>query len=183
MLRNLVKFTRSTRYDIFLWAIFLRKIHCLSHTHIYMSQVNTTTATYKDNKMFHYEGGWPKDVNMKDLEQTVRYRRKIEKDELYTHTMLQLLPVKKRFTSFSPLSIFLKWSGLRLSRSFQVDGALHFAKQRLQHLRAVLCRHRGESADTEGLLAHSECLPWSSDNETADCSSVMVAGSRQSLRS
>lgn len=56
-------------------------------------QVNTTTATYKDNKMFHYEGGWPKDINMKDLEQTVRYRRKIEKDELYIHTMLQLLPV------------------------------------------------------------------------------------------
>ncbi|XP_012527681.1 dynein intermediate chain 2, axonemal isoform X3 [Monomorium pharaonis] len=55
-------------------------------------EVNTTTATYKDNKMFHYEGGWPKDINMKDLEQTVRYRRKIEKDELYIHTMLQLLP-------------------------------------------------------------------------------------------
>ncbi|KYN14063.1 Dynein intermediate chain 2, axonemal [Trachymyrmex cornetzi] len=52
-------------------------------------EVNTTTATYKDNKMFHYEGGWPKDINMKDLEQTVRYRRKIEKDELYIHTMLQ----------------------------------------------------------------------------------------------
>jgi len=61
---------------------------------VYVSvQVNTTTATYKDNKMFHYEGGWPKDINMKDLEQTVRYRRKIEKDELYIHTMLQLLPV------------------------------------------------------------------------------------------
>ncbi|KAL0103408.1 hypothetical protein PUN28_017582 [Cardiocondyla obscurior] len=55
-------------------------------------EVNTTTATYKDNKMFHYEGGWPKDINMLDLEQTVRYRRKIEKDELYIHTMLQLLP-------------------------------------------------------------------------------------------
>lgn len=60
---------------------------------IIIFQINTTTATYKDNKMFHYEGGWPKDINMKDLEQTVRYRRKIEKDELYIHTMLQLLPV------------------------------------------------------------------------------------------
>ena len=29
---------------------------------------------------------------MKDVEQTVRYKRKIEKDELYIHTMLQLLP-------------------------------------------------------------------------------------------
>lgn len=43
--------------------------------------------------MHHVEGGWPKDINMHDLEQTVRYRRKIEKDELYIHTMLQMLPV------------------------------------------------------------------------------------------
>ncbi|XP_066602906.1 dynein axonemal intermediate chain 2-like [Prorops nasuta] len=54
-------------------------------------EVNTTTATFKDSGMFHYEGGWPKDINTKDLEQTVRYRRKVEKDELYIHTMLQLL--------------------------------------------------------------------------------------------
>lgn len=43
--------------------------------------------------MYHSEGGWPKDLNVKDTEQTVRYKRKIEKDELYIHTMLQLLPV------------------------------------------------------------------------------------------
>ena len=40
--------------------------------------------------MGHTEGGWPKDVNITDEEQTKRYRRKIEKDEGYTHTMLQL---------------------------------------------------------------------------------------------
>lgn len=74
-------------------------------------QVNTTTATYKDNKMFHYEGGWPKDVNMKDLEQTVRYRRKIEKDELYIHTMLQLLPVntcKQLFIGFLKTMLYAR---------------------------------------------------------------------------
>lgn len=43
--------------------------------------------------MYHSEGGWPKDLNPKDAEQTVRYKRKVEKDELYIHTMLQLLPV------------------------------------------------------------------------------------------
>ncbi|EFN85403.1 Dynein intermediate chain 2, axonemal [Harpegnathos saltator] len=67
--------------------------HATQCSKIYaVHEVNTTTATFRDNKMFHYEGGWPKDINMKDLEQTVRYRRKIEKDELYIHTMLQLLP-------------------------------------------------------------------------------------------
>ncbi|RLU17333.1 hypothetical protein DMN91_009566 [Ooceraea biroi] len=60
-------------------------------------EVNTPTATYRDSKMFHYEGGWPKDINMKDLEQTVRYRRKIEKDELFLHTMLQLLPSMEHY--------------------------------------------------------------------------------------
>lgn len=43
--------------------------------------------------MCHSEGGWPKDLNIKDTEQIIRYKRKIEKDELYIHTMLQLLPV------------------------------------------------------------------------------------------
>lgn len=56
-------------------------------------QINTTTATFKESGLHHVEGGWPRDINMHDLEQTVRYRRKIEKDELYIHTMLQLLPV------------------------------------------------------------------------------------------
>ncbi|XP_034947678.1 dynein intermediate chain 3, ciliary [Chelonus insularis] len=55
-------------------------------------EINTTTATFKESGMHHVEGGWPKDINMHDLEQTVRYRRKVEKDELYIHTMLQLLP-------------------------------------------------------------------------------------------
>lgn len=50
-------------------------------------------AEYMNNGMNHIEGGWPKDVNTADEEQTKRYRRKIEKDEGYTHTMLQLCKV------------------------------------------------------------------------------------------
>ena len=70
-------------------------------------KVNTTTATFKDSGMLHVEGGWPKDINMHDLEQTVRYRRKIEKDELYIHTMLQLLPVIIINTNYKILIIIL----------------------------------------------------------------------------
>nr|XP_034190181.1 dynein intermediate chain 2, axonemal isoform X1 [Osmia lignaria] len=57
-----------------------------------LHEVNTNTAKFKSSGMYHSEGGWPKDLNVKDTEQTVRYKRKIEKDELYIHTMLQLLP-------------------------------------------------------------------------------------------
>lgn len=55
--------------------------------------INTTRAEYTNSGMNHTEGGWPKDVNITDEEQTKRYRRKIEKDEGYTHTMLQLCKV------------------------------------------------------------------------------------------
>ena len=36
------------------------------------------------------EGGWPKDVNPGEVEQTIRYRKKVEKDEMYVNTIVQL---------------------------------------------------------------------------------------------
>ncbi|CAH1393429.1 unnamed protein product [Nezara viridula] len=54
-------------------------------------EVNTTRADYTQNSMNHTEGGWPKDLNFMDSEQTLRFRKKIEKDEMYTHSILQLL--------------------------------------------------------------------------------------------
>ena len=47
-------------------------------------------AQYDQHSMNHAEGGWPKDINPTDIEQTMRYRKKIEKDELYINTVLQL---------------------------------------------------------------------------------------------
>lgn len=52
--------------------------------------LNTTRAEFSNMGINHVEGGWPKDVNMTDEEQTKRYRRKIEKDEGFNHTMMQL---------------------------------------------------------------------------------------------
>jgi len=43
--------------------------------------------------MNHTEGGWPKDINILDAEQTVRYKKKIEKDEAYIRTILHLSQV------------------------------------------------------------------------------------------
>ena len=40
--------------------------------------------------MNHVEGGWPKDVNIQEVEQTIRYRKKVEKDEVYI-SMIQRL--------------------------------------------------------------------------------------------
>lgn len=38
----------------------------------------------------HVEGGWPKDVNPQELEQTIRFRKKVEKDENYINAIMQL---------------------------------------------------------------------------------------------
>ncbi|KAG7205444.1 hypothetical protein KM043_007436 [Ampulex compressa] len=81
---NVAQMNRFVRVDPFTHSTQCSKSYSVH-------EVNTNTATFKDVGMYHVEGGWPKDINTKDLEQTVRYRRKIEKDELYIHTMLQLL--------------------------------------------------------------------------------------------
>jgi len=47
------------------------------------SEVNTLTQVYKNYGMLHTEGGWPKDIDPLEKEQTTRYRKKVEKDEEY----------------------------------------------------------------------------------------------------
>lgn len=62
--------------------------------------INTERAEYTNTQINHIEGGWPKDVNMFDEEQTKRYRRKVEKDENYFHIMMSLFKVH----FYSPLT-------------------------------------------------------------------------------
>jgi len=40
--------------------------------------------------MNHSEGGWPKDINPAEVEQTIRFRKKMEKDEVYIQTIMRL---------------------------------------------------------------------------------------------
>lgn len=54
------------------------------------SEVNTERATYESHGINHTEGGWPKDICLSDPEQVTRYRRKIEKDELFITQVMNL---------------------------------------------------------------------------------------------
>ena len=45
--------------------------------------VNTERFTYIPQGMLHLEGGWPKDVDATEKDQTLRYKKKVEKDEEY----------------------------------------------------------------------------------------------------
>ncbi|XP_037906084.1 dynein intermediate chain 2, axonemal-like [Hermetia illucens] len=53
-----------------------------------LSECNTENVQYAHHGMNHIEGGWPKDVNMHDEEQTLRYRKKIERDEIWGQQLL-----------------------------------------------------------------------------------------------
>lgn len=42
----------------------------------------------------HVEGGWPRDINPQELEQTSRFRKKVEKEENYVITITHLGAVR-----------------------------------------------------------------------------------------
>ena len=46
-------------------------------------KVNTERFETESRGINHVEGGWPKDINPAEIEQTTRFRKKIEKDENY----------------------------------------------------------------------------------------------------
>lgn len=60
-----------------------------------LSEVNTVSTTTENRGILHTEGGWPKDVNYLDAEQTLRYRRKLEKDETYITQVPRMGEVRK----------------------------------------------------------------------------------------
>jgi len=52
--------------------------------------VNTERFSYVSIGMYHQEGGWPKDIDPTEKEQTQRYRKKVEKDEDYIRQVKSL---------------------------------------------------------------------------------------------
>ncbi|KAM9794479.1 dynein axonemal intermediate chain 2 [Syngnathus typhle] len=53
-------------------------------------QVNTERFESESRGINHVEGGWPKDINPQEMEQTIRFRKKVEKDENYLNSLMQL---------------------------------------------------------------------------------------------
>ena len=53
-------------------------------------ECNTVSHDMETHGINHTEGGWPKDVNPQEIEQVIRYRKKVEKDELYVNTLMEL---------------------------------------------------------------------------------------------
>eukprot|EP01086_Lenisia_limosa_P012147 TRINITY_DN3975_c0_g1_i1.p1 TRINITY_DN3975_c0_g1~~TRINITY_DN3975_c0_g1_i1.p1 ORF type:complete len:515 (-),score=76.23 TRINITY_DN3975_c0_g1_i1:1-1488(-) len=49
--------------------------------------VNTESYSLQSQGVYHYEGGWPKDVDPAEADHTIRFRKRIEKDEDYVHAI------------------------------------------------------------------------------------------------
>lgn len=61
------------------------------------SDANTEEIPIATSGINHYEGGWPKDVNPLDEEQTYRFRKRIERDESYVSELNELLGPMKHY--------------------------------------------------------------------------------------
>ena len=61
-------------------------------------QVNTERIHTDTKGINHVEGGWPKDINPLEMEQTIRFRKKVEKDEHYVNAIHHLGSVSTRKT-------------------------------------------------------------------------------------
>lgn len=61
-----------------------------THSPALTLQVNTIRYEMENRGMNHSEGGWPKDINPAEVEQTIRFRKKMEKDEVYIQTIMRL---------------------------------------------------------------------------------------------
>ena len=53
-------------------------------------QVNTERFETESKGINHTEGGWAKDVDASEVEQVIRYRKKVEKDESYVQAITDL---------------------------------------------------------------------------------------------
>lgn len=59
--------------------------------------------------MYHEEGGWPKEVNYQDVEVTQRYRRRVEKDDIWAPSMKRLLSVSLQWLFKKIIILFLDY--------------------------------------------------------------------------
>ncbi|XP_032670436.1 dynein intermediate chain 2, axonemal-like [Odontomachus brunneus] len=66
-------------------ADYITRTHCnvgVLHTKQFaLHEAQTANGQTKSSGMFHFEGGWPREINPKDEETTARFRRRVEKDD------------------------------------------------------------------------------------------------------
>eukprot|EP00835_Amoeboradix_gromovi_P002217 NODE_121_length_18880_cov_0.205687.p2 type:complete len:505 gc:universal NODE_121_length_18880_cov_0.205687:3611-5125(+) len=69
--------------------------------------VNTTKVEYSNKQVFHKEGGWPREIDYLDNEQTSRFKKKIEKDDSFIKAVVEMgKQVEKNIMLNNALNIY-----------------------------------------------------------------------------
>lgn len=55
-------------------------------------EANTITVEHKSRGINHCEGGWPKEIHYNNEDDTLRYRRRIEREDSYVNAIMKLAP-------------------------------------------------------------------------------------------
>ncbi|XP_017056277.1 dynein intermediate chain 3, ciliary [Drosophila ficusphila] len=61
-----------------------------------LTVMETENVTLDHRGMEHFEGGWPKEVNTNDEEQTMRHRKKVEREDSWGEQVLQIIRTTMR---------------------------------------------------------------------------------------
>ncbi|XP_015246913.1 PREDICTED: dynein intermediate chain 2, axonemal isoform X1 [Cyprinodon variegatus] len=67
--------------------------------------VNTKHVEFKSCGINHVEGGWPKDINPKDVEQTMRFKKRVKNDKGYINSIQQLSKVMEHMIQNNSIDI------------------------------------------------------------------------------
>eukprot|EP00775_Hariotina_reticulata_P002074 gene2074-2393_t len=88
-------------------------------------EANTVAVIFANKAISHVEGGWPKDVDYTEAEHTIRYRKKVEKDEDYIRTVLQLgASIENLIKQNNAIDIYEQYfSGFTTDHSTEVPSA------------------------------------------------------------
>mmetsp|Transcript_43316 Transcript_43316/g.97778 ORF Transcript_43316/g.97778 Transcript_43316/m.97778 type:complete len:576 (-) Transcript_43316:137-1864(-) len=58
--------------------------------HVSESSVNTARVQTKSRTMMHMEGGWPKEIDCTEAQDTLKFRKRLEKDQRFIESVKQL---------------------------------------------------------------------------------------------
>mmetsp|Transcript_4806 Transcript_4806/g.8358 ORF Transcript_4806/g.8358 Transcript_4806/m.8358 type:complete len:557 (+) Transcript_4806:181-1851(+) len=85
-------------------------------------EANTVAVILASKAMSHVEGGWPKDIDYSEAEHTIRYRKKVEKDEDYVRTVGMLgLEVEELVKQNNAVDIYQEYfTGVTTDHSAEV---------------------------------------------------------------
>ncbi|KAG5329903.1 DYI3 protein, partial [Acromyrmex charruanus] len=90
---------------------YIHMSHC--HRGVQMSkqfalhEMQTDTKVAKETGMLHLEGGWPKEINVKDEEAVLRFRRRVMRDEYWAPKMKNLTdPMERCLLQNSVINIY-----------------------------------------------------------------------------